>query len=648
MKLSRRTLIRATAATLAAPAFELLAPPPLARAAPAAPGQETPAGTWKHGLSLFGEPKYPAGFKHFDYVNPEAPVGGTVRQSAFGTFDNFNQVIAGIKGTLASGLELITESLTTPALDEISTGYGLLAEAITYPEDRSSVTYRLRAAARWHDGKPVTPEDVVWSFEVFTKNAPGYAAYYRHVKKADKSGERDVTFHFDGPGNRELPQIVGQLPVLPKHWWEGTDKNGKKRDVTQTTLEPPLGSGPYKLADFSAGRTIVYERAADYWGKDLNVKVGVHNFQTMRYEYYRNSTVALQAFKGDQVDWRTENSAKNWATAYDFPAAREKKVVLERFAVRNVGMMQAFAFNIRRDKFKSPHLRRAFNFAFNFHDMNKQLFYGQYQRIDSYFDGTELACSGIPKGQELDILKSVQADLLKKMPKPAVAGFMPPELYANPYTNPVDGNPTKVRQNLRHALMLLRQAGYVVENTKMVNAKTKEPLTVELLVNDPTLERVMLFYKPSLERIGIGVSVRTVDSAQYENRLRQWQFDIIVASWGESLSPGNEQRSYWSSAAADIPGSRNLIGIKNPAVDMLINRIIYAKDRAGLVAATHALDRVLLWNNYVVPQWNYPFQRTARWDRFDHPANMPKYGAAAFPDIWWWDKAKAAKLPQRT
>ncbi len=577
MKLSRRTLLRATAATLAVPAFKVLASPPLARAAP---GSELPAGTWKHGLSLFGEPKYPPGFKHFDYVNPQAPVGGMVRQSAFGTFDNFNQVVSGIKGSLASGLQLITESLTTPALDEVSSEYGLLAEAVTYPDDRAWVTYRLRANARWHDGKPVTADDVVWSFEAFTRNSPLYAAYYRHVKKAEKTGARDVTFRFDGPGNRELPQIVGQLPVLPRHWWEGTDQNGKKRDVTQTTLEPPLSSGPYRLKEFSPGRTIVYERVADYWGKDLNAMVGTNNFQTIRYEYFRDSTVALEAFKGDQVDWRTENSAKNWATAYDFPAVREKKVVLEKFAVRNVGVMQAFAFNIRRDKFKSPQLRRAFNFAFNFEEMNKQLFYGQYQRIDSYFDGTELASSGVPKGQELDILKAVQ----KEVP----ADFMPAEMFITPYTNPVTGDPLKVRQNLREALKLLREAGYAVENTRMVNARTKEPLTVELLVNDPSMERVMLFYKPSLERLGIGVSVRTVDTAQYENRLRQWDFDIIVASWGQSLSPGNEQRGYWGSAAADIPGSRNLIGIKNPAVDRLINRIIFAKDRAELVATTHA------------------------------------------------------------
>jgi microcin C transport system substrate-binding protein len=308
--------------------------------------------------------------------------------------------------------------------------------------------------------------------------------------------------------------------------------------------------------------------------------------------------------------------------------------VLEKFPVRNVGMMQAFAFNIRRDKFKDARLRRAFNFAFDFDEMNRQIFFGQYQRIDSYFSGTELAATGLPSGLELEILQTVKDKV-------------PAELFTKPYSNPVNGNPQAVRTNLREALTLLRAAGYEVRNTKLTDTKTNTPLTVEFLVEDPATERFVLFYKPSLERIGIGVSVRTVDAAQYENRLRQWDYDIVVASWAESLSPGNEQRNYWSSQAADIPGSRNVVGIKNPAVDELINRVVFAKSREELVAATKALDRVLLWNFYVVPQWTYPFQRTARWDRFGHPETMPKYGQAAFPNIWWWDKDKAAKVPQR-
>ena len=629
MKLTRRSVLHSTAAVLAAPAFGALGAETFSVSA-AAQGRQ-----WKHGLSLFGEPQYPPGFKHFDYVNPSAPQGGTVRRIAFGTFDNFNQVVAGVKGSLAMGTELITESLMTPALDEVSTEYGLLAEAVSFPEDRSSVTYRLRANAHWHDDEPVTPDDVIFSFFAWKENSPELGAYYRHVTKAEKSGERDITFTFDGPGNRELPQIVGQLPILPQHWWEGTDSSGRKRDVTQTTLEPPLGSGPFRLKEFIAGRTLVYERVADYWGKDLNVNIGTNNFAQMRYEYYRDSTVALEAFKADQVDYRTENSAKNWATAYDFPAVRDKKVVMEEFPIRNIGVMQAFAFNIRRPKFQDPRVRRAFNFGFDFEEMNRQIFFGLYQRISSYFQGTELACSGVPEGQELVILETVKDKV-------------PPELFTHPYTNPVGGDPQKVRNNLREAVALLRDAGYEIRDTKLVHAKTGEPFSVEFLAEDPTTERILLFFKPSLERLGMDVAVRTVDSAQYENRLRQFDFDIIVANWGESLSPGNEQRGYWGSQAADQPGSRNLVGIKNPAVDELINRVIFSKDRAELVAATHALDRVLLWNFYVVPQWTSSVVRTARWDRFGRPTTLPKYGLSGFPTIWWWDAEKAAKLPQRS
>ena len=630
MKLTRRFLLRSSAAALTAPVLGVLGDSPLAGQAVAQANHKERQ--WKHGLSLFGEPRYPAGFKHFDYVNPAAPQGGTVREIAFGTFDNFNQVVSGVKGSLALGTELVTEALTSPALDEVSTEYGLLAEAISFPDDRASVTYRLRATARWQDGQPVTPEDVIFSFDVFRQNSPQLGAYYRHVTKAEKSGERDVTFVFDGPGNRELPQIVGQLPVLPKHWWEGTDKSGRKRDVTQTTLEPPLGSGPYRIKDFAPGRSLVYEKVPDYWGKDLNLNIGTNNFDQIRFEYFRDSTVALEAFKGDQVDWRTENSAKNWATSYDFPAVRDKRVVLEEFPVRNLGVMQAFAFNIRRPKFQDARVRRAFNFAFDFEEMNRQIFFGQYKRIASYFEGTELACSGIPQGKELEILQTVKDQI-------------PPELFSKPYTNPVGGNPQAVRDNFREALSLFREAGLEIRDTKLVNVKTGQPLSVEFLVEDPSAERYVLFYKPSLQRIGVTANVRLVDSAQYENRLRQWDFDIIGTAWAESLSPGNEQRGFWGSQAADIPGSQNLVGIKNPAVDKLIDRVIFAKDRDELVAATHALDRVLLWNFYVVPQWSYGKRRTARWDRFGHPEIMPKYGVAAFPAIWWWDAARAAKVP---
>jgi microcin C transport system substrate-binding protein len=589
---------------------------------------------WRHGLSLFGDLKYPAGFKQFDYVRADAPKGGAARQVALGTFDNFNIVVAGVKGSLAIGIVFIYDTLLVSSLDEVSTEYGLLAEAVSYPDDFSSASYRLRAEAKFDDGMPVTAEDVIFSFDAFKKHSPQTAAYYRHVVKVEKTGDREVTFSFDSPGNRELPQIVGQLMVLPRHWWEGADANGNKRDIGATTLEPPPGSGAYRIKEFSAGRSIVYERVKDYWGEGLNVNIGRDNFDELQFEYFRDTTVALEAFKADTVDWRTENSAKNWATAYDFPAVSDKRVILEEFPISNIGMMQAFAFNIRRAKFQDPRVRLAFNYAFDFEEMNKQIFFGQYKRIASYFEGTELASTGAPVGRELEILNTVRDQV-------------PAELFTTAYSNPVGGNPQAVRGNLREAVRLLKEAGYEVRNEMLVDSKTGEPYAVEFLAEDPSFERVFLFYKPSLDRLGVSVTVRTVDDAQYENRLRNRDFDIITASWTESLSPGNEQRAYWGSQAADQPGSLNLIGIKNPAVDAMIDQIIFAKNRPDLVAATKALDRVLLWNHYVVPQWFYGKIRSARWDRFSHPDPLPKYGMSGFPTVWWWDADKAAKTGSR-
>lgn len=633
LTITRRQLLQSTACAALAPALGIAAGVPTAGPALAQSTAGEPV--WRHALSLFGDIKYPAGFKRFDYVNPDAPKAGVARQILIGTFDNFNVAVAGVKGSIAAAVQLIYESLMTSSLDEVSTEYGALAEAVSHPEDFSSVTYRLRAEAKWHDGKPVTADDVIFSLDAFKKHHPQYSAYYRHVVKAEKNGDREIKFTFDAPGNRELPLIVGQLTVLPKHWWEGTDSEGRKRDISATTLEKPLGSGPYRIKEFVAGRSIALERVKDYWGRDQNTNIGRNNFDELRYEYFRDSIVALEAFKGDQVDWRTENSAKNWATAYDFPAVAEKRVLLEEFPNRSSGIMQGFAMNLRRDKFRDPRVRRALNFAFDFEEMNKQIFFGQYKRINSYFDGTELASSGLPQGRELEILETVRSDV-------------PAEVFTTAYTNPVGGNADAVRGNLREALRLLKEAGYEVRDRKLIDSKTGAAFTVELLGADPGFERVMLFFKPSLERLGIEVSVRTIDPAQYENRLRSWDFDIVVSSWGQSLSPGNEQREFWSTQAADTAGSRNIVGIKNPAIDKLIERLIFAKDREDLIAATRALDRVLLWNHYVVPQWNYPKVRTARWDRFGRPDELPKYGQSAFPFIWWYDAEKAARIGKRS
>jgi microcin C transport system substrate-binding protein len=633
---NRRTLLTTAVAGLAAKQLALPDWTTAAAAQTASPqGAAAAEKVWRHGLSLFGDLKYPAGFKNFDYVNTGAPKGGAVRQIAIGTFDSFNLVVAGVKGNLAAGIQLLYDTLLAPGLDEVETEYGLLAEGVSYPDDFTAASYRLRAEAKWNDGTPVTPDDVIFSFDAFKRLNPQMAAYYRHVVKAEKTGDREITFTFDGPGNRELPMIVGQLNILPKAWWEGSDSAGKKRDIGATTLEPPLGCGAYRVKEFSPGRSIVFERVKNYWGSAVNVNIGRNNFDELRYEYFRDTTVALEAFKADTIDWRTENSAKNWATAYDFPAANDKRVVLEEFPITNRGVMQCFAFNTRRAKFQDPRLRRAFNYAFDFEEMNRQIFYGQYTRIASYFEGSELAATGLPEGRELEILETVRDKV-------------PAELFTAPYSNPKGGNPDAVRNNLREALRLLKDAGYEVRNQRLVDSKTGEPFAVEFLADDPSFERVFLFYKPSLDRLGITVSVRSVDDAQYENRLRNWDFDIITASWGESLSPGNEQRGYWGSQSADQTGSQNFVGIKNPAVDAMIERVIFAKSRADLVAATKALDRVLLWNYYVVPQWTYPKIRSARWDRFGRPDPLPKYGSSGFPTVWWWDAEKAAKAGTRS
>jgi microcin C transport system substrate-binding protein len=597
-------------------------------ASPAAAQGASPA--WRHGVSKFGDLKYSSGFANFGYVNANAPKGGTVRQAVLGTFDNFNIVVAEVKGTLASGANQIYDTLLVPALDEVSSEYGLLAEAVRYPADFSSVTFRLRAEAKWHDGTPVTPEDVIFSFNAWKKYSPSAAESYRHVVKVESTDSRDITFTMDSPGNRELPVIVGHLSILPRHWWEGTGKDGKKRDVGETTLEPPLGGGAYRIKEFTAGRNVAYERVRDYWGAKLNVNRGCDNFDELRHEYYRDATVAIEALKADYIDWRIENSAKNWATAYDTPAVTEKRILLEEFPIRNVGIMQAFAFNIRRDKFKDPRVRRAFNCVFDFEQANKQLFFGQYTRIASYFQGTDLAATGLPAGKELEILQ-------------ALRGQIPPEVFTATYANPASGNPDALRENQREALRLFKEAGYEVRNGQLVSIANGEPYAIELLGNNPLFERVFLMYKPSVERIGITVTVRTVDDSQYENRLRNWDFDIITYAWGETLSPGSEQRGYWGSSAADQPGSENVIGIKNPAVDAIIEKVILATSRNDLDAAVKALDRVLLWNHYVVPQWSYGNLRAVHWDRFSHPEPLPKYGIAGFPALWWWDAEKAIR-----
>lgn len=591
----------------------------------AAWAQEEPE--WRHASALTGEPKYSSDFKHFDYVNPDAPKGGIVRLAESTGFDTLNPILP--KGNPAPGLGLMYDSLLEPALDEININseYGLIAEAMRYPADYSWVEYRLNPQARWQDGTPISVEDVIWSFDKIKEVNPSQAFYYRHVEKAEAAGEGIIRFSFDSAGNRELPKIVGQLIILPRHWWEGTDANGKPRDIASGTLERPLGSGPYRIGAFEPGRYIEYERVDDYWAKDHPTKVGTNNFDKVRYDSYRDQTVLLEAFKADQYDFRAENSAKNWATGYDFPAAKDGRVVLETFPDKARGIMQAFVVNLRREKFADIRVRQALNLVFDFETANKTVFFDQYKRIPSYFAGTELASSGLPEGQELEILASVR-------------DLVPERVFTTPYENPVNGDPGRLRENMRKAVELLGEAGYELRGRQMVNRETGEPLVIEFVDNDPNSERYVLPYARNLERIGIKMTLRTVDTPQYINRIRERDFDMTTLGWAQSLSPGNEQRDYWGSEAADRAQSRNYSGIKDPGVDALIEKVIFAKDREELVAATRALDRVLMAHQYVVPQWYIDVDRTARWDRFGHPDNIPEY-THGFPTIWWWDAQKA-------
>lgn len=580
----------------------------------------------RHGVSLFDSLKYGPDFTHFDYVNVNAPKGGMVRFAAIGSFDNLNNFI--VRGDSAAGLNFIYDTLMEPSLDEAGSEYGLIAESVSYPDDFSSVTFNLRKAARFNDGKPVTMEDVIWSFETLKKINPFYSAYYHNVSKVEVTGPHQVRFTFSMAGNRELPQIMGQLPVLPKHYWTGKNAKGQPRDITQTTLDMPIGSGPYRIAKVDAGRSITYARVKDYWAKDLPVKIGMNNFDQMRFDYYGDPTIAFEAFKGDRVDLRMENSSKNWATGYDVPPVKDGRILREQLKTQNGQGMQSFAFNLRRDTFKDVRVREAFDLAFDFEWENKALFYGQYTRTNSYFVNTDLASSSVPRGDELALLEPFRKEL-------------PPELFTEVYKNPKTDGSGNNRQNLRQAAKLLNEAGWNTVEGMHVNAKG-EPLSVDFLLDNPMFERVVAPYRQSLERLGIKVNMRTVDSAQYQNRVDNRDFDIIVHSFGQSLSPGNEQRDYWSCEAAKTVGSRNVIGICDPIVEKLIDDVIFAKSRAALLTATHALDRVLLWRHYVVPQWYSPYTRVAYWARLGHPDPTPAY-SVGFPDIWWHDaKGKAA------
>ena len=572
-----------------------------------------------HAIAMHGEPKYAKDFENVEYINPNSIKGGSIVRSAIGTYDSFNPFI--LKGTSAAGIGALYETLTTRSSDEAFTEYGLLAETIEWPDDRSWVSFTLRNEAYWHDGKKISAEDVVWTFNtLMEKGHPFYKYYYGDVKEVIKEQENKVRFNFTTNTNKELVLIVGQLPVLPKHYWEN-------KNFEETSLEIPIGSGPYKIKSFDSGRSITYELDQNYWGfgASIPIKIGKDNFETIRYDYYKDRGIEREAFKSGEIDFFSENSSKEWATAYEINAVEEGLIKKELINHENPQGMQGFAFNIRKDKFKDRRVRKALSYAFDFEWSNKNLFFDAYKRTDSFFENSELASSGLPLKEELNYLNPY-FDLLPK------------ELFTEEYTNPVTDGSGYMRMQLQEASKLLEESGWELVNGKLYDSYTKEPFEFEILLRSPAFERIVMPFKDNLEKLGVDVTVRTIDSAEYQKKIEVFDFDMIVQTFSQSLSPGNEQKNFWGSDAADTNGSRNVIGIKNYAVDGLIDNLINAKDREDLLFIAKALDRVLLWNYYVIPQWHISSYRVVYWDFFDQPKIKPKYSLGF--DTWWINQNK--------
>ncbi|MBI1778491.1 MAG: ABC transporter substrate-binding protein [Proteobacteria bacterium] len=577
-----------------------------------------------HAISIHGTPKYGSDFKQLDYVNPDAPRGGEVILGAPGTYDSLNPFI--LKGVPAAGAGSIYDSLMTRSGDDPESDYGLVAESIEVPDDRSWALFTLRPEARFHDGTPITAADVVWTLETLkSKGSPHYRSYYADVDKAEALDDRRVKYTFNVANNRELPGIVGELPILPRHYWQS-------RDFEKTTLEPPLGSGPYRIEAVDPGRSIRLRRVEDYWGNRLPINVGRYNFGLLRYEYYRDPSIAFEAFKAGAIDFRREVSSKDWATGYDLPAARAGLILRDHVRTLNPNRPQVLVFNTRRPLFQDRRVRQALGYAFDFEWMNKNLFYGIYGRPASYWPNSGLAATGLPQDEELAILERYR-------------GRVPEEVFTREFKLPTTDGSGNLRDNVREALKLLGEAGWLIKNGKLTNTKG-EAFQFEILYAQPGLDRIILPFAKNLERLGVTASVRLVDVAQFENRTDAFDYDMIIGGPAQSASPGNEQRDFWSSTAADTRGSRNESGVKDPVVDELIDLVIAAGDRKSLVQRTHALDRVLLWGFYMIPQLYDPTTRIAYWDKFGRPPTAPAYGIG-FADTWWVDAAKAASLAER-
>jgi microcin C transport system substrate-binding protein len=576
---------------------------------------------------MHGDPKYSADFQRFDYTSEDAQRGGKLRLSGYGTFDSLNAHIA--KGNSADNLELIYDTLMVNSADEPFTQYGLLAHTIEYPEDRSWVIFHLRSEARFHDGHPITADDVVFSYKLLLeKGNPKYKFYYADVLDAEALDTLTVKFTFKNTNNRELPLIIGELTVFPQHFWED-------KEFDKSSLAIPLGSGPYQVKKVNAGRNITYQRNEEYWGKDLPVNTGFYNFDSISIDYYRDNNVAIEAIKAKEYDFRWENSSKFWATSYDIAAVKNKQLIKREIPHKANKGMQAFVFNLRKPIFQDIHLRKAISHAFDFEWSNQSLFYNAYKRAYSFYSNSELASTGLPTQEELALLLPYKDQL-------------PDSVFSESYAPSTTDGSGRNRPNLRKAKKLLDQAGYFVKDNQLYNSH-EEKINFEILLVSPGFERIVNPFIKNLKKLGIHINVRLVDTSQYINRKRSFDFDMIVHVFSQTESPGNEQSNLWGSGSADIAGSGNLIGIKNPAIDNLVEHVVNAKSRQNLVTASKALDRGLLHNYYAIPQWYKSSTRVVFWNKFNFPKISPIYDRYYSTGIytWWYDSDKANKLTSK-
>jgi microcin C transport system substrate-binding protein len=579
---------------------------------------------WRHAISLTGEPKYAAGFSHPDYVNPQAPKAGRLRLGVLGTFDNFNPFVAGVKGNLASHLLLIYESMLSQSYDEATTEYGLLAEAVAFPADYAWATFRLRQEARWHDGRPVSADDVIFSFNTWKRLSPQWNRTYLKVSRVEKISDREIRFTMSEPGDAALPLYLGQMSILPKHWWEGPDGQSRIRDINLTTLEPPLGSGPYRLERFVPGRSVSYSRVSDYWGADVPIRVGTENFDRQEIEYFRDPNVLFEAFKADLIDFRREHSLKTWVVGYDTPPVQDGRIRKEAFGVERLGILKAFFFNLRRGKLQDVRLREALALAYRFDDANRTIFHSMLSRPASYFPNTDFAAKGSPSAAEIGLAASLPGGV----PKEALAPLSEVE-------------PASTRSRLFQALKQLNAIGFRLKDGRLLDHRG-EQLSIEFLLEDAAMERVASAYAENLQKLGIATPIRVVDDVQYQNRLRTFDFDIVVHALVQGHAPGAEVREYFSSESADKRGTNNMAGLKNPAIDALVEKLVLAPSRAEKVTAGTLLDRLLRAGHFAVPISTEDREFVAYWNRFGRPAILPRYGGASFPGLWWWDPLRAA------